>query len=214
MEEINLISLKVIREKSIGYTFNPILKPEDIFKMVKGLIGDADREYFLVINVDVKNKPTSIEITSIGTLTEANIHPREIFKNAYLLSASFIICIHNHPSGDPTPSIEDIEITKRLKKIGEVHAIYLQDHLIIGKNKYYSFYEFIKRLNWGRRQFNVEEDWSPMNDYETTRMIVTSTSYNPNVEFNEYVHWGAALYDLIDILNMLAKFIYLCSVCC
>ncbi len=89
-------------------------------------------------------------------------------------------------------------------EIGTIGSMYVDLNDVYEKymtDKYYSFYEFIKRLNWGRRQFNVEEDWAPMNDYETTRMVVTSTSYNPNIEFNEYVHWGAALYDLIDILN-------------
>lgn len=141
MEEINLISLKVIREKSIGYTFNPILKPEDIFKMVKGLIGDADREYFLVINVDVKNKPTSIEITSIGTLTEANIHPREIFKSAIITNSNKIILSHTHPSGNPEPSYEDRKVTKNLQNAGKIIGIPILDHIIIGEDHYFSFAE-------------------------------------------------------------------------
>ena len=66
---------------------------------------------------------------------------KRLFKNAYLLSASFIICLHNHPSGDPTPSKEDIQITKNINEIGTLHAIFLIDHIIIGKNNYYSFYE-------------------------------------------------------------------------
>ncbi len=83
----------------------------------------------------------------IGSIDKSIAHPREIFKYAYLLSASFIICIHNHPSGDPTPSKEDISITDRLNKLGNLHAIYLIDHLIIGTNSYYSFYENKNILN-------------------------------------------------------------------
>lgn len=77
----------------------------------------------------------------MGTVDRSLVHPREVFKNAYLLSASYIICIHNHPSGDPTPSNEDINLTIKLKEIGELHGIGLVDHIIIGNNTYYSFYE-------------------------------------------------------------------------
>ena len=69
------------------------------------------------------------------------VHPREIFKYAYLLSASSIICVHNHPSGDPKPSEEDIKITNLLNEIGNLQGIRLIDHIIIGDKAYYSFYE-------------------------------------------------------------------------
>ena len=71
----------------------------------------------------------------------STVHPREIFKYAYLNSASYIICIHNHPSGDVTPSNEDIKFTKELLKIGNAQKIPLLDHLILGEDNYYSFYE-------------------------------------------------------------------------
>ena len=69
------------------------------------------------------------------------MHPRDIFKEAYLLSACNFICIHNHPSGDATPSNEDVNVTRLLKQIGSLHGINLIDHIIIGKDNYYSFYE-------------------------------------------------------------------------
>ena len=83
----------------------------------------------------------------IGSINYSIAHPREIFKNAYLLSASFIICLHNHPSGDPTPSKEDIQITKNINEIGALHAIFLIDHIIIGRDCYYSFHENHHILN-------------------------------------------------------------------
>ena len=76
-----------------------------------------------------------------GTVNYSLVHPREIFKVAYLLSASYIICIHNHPSGDASPSTNDIEITKKIKDISILHGIGLIDHIIIGNNNYYSFFE-------------------------------------------------------------------------
>ena len=77
----------------------------------------------------------------IGTLNKSLVHPREIFKDAYLNSAAKIVCVHNHPSGDPTPSKEDVMITRKIKEIAMIHGIRLVDHLIVGVNSYYSFYE-------------------------------------------------------------------------
>ena len=71
--------------------------------------------------------------------------PREVFKNAFLESAYSIIVIHNHPSGDPTPSNEDIKVTETLMQIGKIMAIPVVDHIIIGNNQYYSFYEFMNK---------------------------------------------------------------------
>lgn len=77
----------------------------------------------------------------MGTLNRSSVHPREVFKEAYLRSASSIICIHNHPSGNITPSKEDIRLTKALKEIGDTFGIPVLDHIIISDNSYYSFYE-------------------------------------------------------------------------
>ena len=76
----------------------------------------------------------------MGTINRSIVHPREIFKEAYLTSSSKIICMHNHPSGDVTPSIEDIRLTKSLIEIGKLQGIPLIDHLIVSDENYYSFY--------------------------------------------------------------------------
>ena len=76
-----------------------------------------------------------------GTLNYSLIHPREVFKEAYMLSASAIICVHNHPSGNVKPSIQDLESTNNLVEIGRIHGIKLLDHIIIGNDNYYSFLE-------------------------------------------------------------------------
>ena len=77
----------------------------------------------------------------MGTLNQSVVHPREIFKEAYKLSASSIVCLHNHPSGNVMPSSEDIHLTESLIKIGKINGIPVVDHLIISENGYYSFYE-------------------------------------------------------------------------
>ena len=121
--------------------------PNNIINYFHSLFLDKLQEEFYVIYLDNKKKYLDKKRLFIGSVNKSIANPREIFKYAYLTSASFIICIHNHPSGDPTPSKEDITITKNLYELGNLHAIYLVDHLIIGKNAYYSFYENNHNLN-------------------------------------------------------------------
>lgn len=121
-----------------GIILNNSLK---IYEYFKDLIGDKKQEYFYTVYVDTKGRYIDKKCLFVGTINNSIVHPREIFKEAYLLSANGIICIHNHPSGDPTPSKEDIMITRKIKEIGMIHGIRLVDHLIVGVNSYYSFYE-------------------------------------------------------------------------
>ena len=121
--------------------------PETIIYYFNSLFKDKMQEEFYVIYLDNKKKYLDKKKLFVGSINASIVHPREIFKEAYLLSASYIICIHNHPSGDPMPSHEDIEFTKKLNEIGILHGIYLVDHLIIGCDCYYSFYENNNDLN-------------------------------------------------------------------
>jgi DNA repair protein RadC len=92
------------------------------------------REVFATIHLDSKNRLLCVEMVSIGSLNAAIVHPREVFKAALLSSAAALVLVHNHPSGDPTPSREDLELTKRLKEAGELLGIRVLDHVIIGSN--------------------------------------------------------------------------------
>lgn len=112
-----------------------------VFKFFNNLFLNKKQEYFYCIYLDNKKKVIDVKLLFIGTINQSIVHPREVFKEAYLLSASAIICIHNHPSGNVEPSTEDIELTKRLSSIGYLMGIKLVDHLIIGNNQYYSFIE-------------------------------------------------------------------------
>ena len=105
------------------------------------LFKDKKQEEFYVIYLDNKKRYIAKKLLFIGSINYSIAHPREIFKEAYLLSASSIICIHNHPSGDVTPSRADDLITNKIKEIGLLHEIHLIDHLIIGKNNYYSYFD-------------------------------------------------------------------------
>ena len=104
-------------------------------------MGDKKQEYFYCVYMDTKQKYIDKKCLFIGTINTSTVHPREIFKEAYLLSASKIICVHNHPSGDATPSKADINLTRKIKEISIIHGIELIDHIIIGNGNYYSFHD-------------------------------------------------------------------------
>ena len=119
-----------------------VLNSSDIiFNYFRDILYDKKQEFFYCIYVDTKNKYIDKKCLFIGTINSSVVHPREVFKEAYLLSASGIICVHNHPSGDVTPSKEDINLTKKLKEISLIHGIKLVDHIIIGNETYFSFFD-------------------------------------------------------------------------
>ncbi len=120
--------------------------PETIYLYNKHLFKNKKQEYFYCLYLDNKNKLIERKLLFMGTINRSIVHPREIFKEAYLTSASGIVCMHNHPSGDIKPSIEDIHITKTLIDIGKIQGINIVDHMIIGNNNYYSFYDNKKDL--------------------------------------------------------------------
>ncbi len=116
-----------------------IYSSNSIYEYYQDKLKDKLQEYFYCVYLDTKNHIIKDKLLFIGTINESLIHPREIFKEAYLLSASGIICIHNHPSGNVNPSNNDIIMTKQLVEVGKILGIKVLDHIIIGKNNYYSF---------------------------------------------------------------------------
>ena len=111
-----------------------------VYEYMKDKFDDNKQEYFYALYLDTKKNLIDKKLLFIGTINQSIVHPREIFKNAYLLSASSIICVHNHPTGDFDPSKEDILFTKSLIEIGKIQGIKIVDHIIIG-NGYYSFFD-------------------------------------------------------------------------
>lgn len=144
-KRVDIVSLKLVKENSILYETRKISNPYNAYRLVKNFLADSDREKFVVVCLDIKNKPVSIEVVSIGTLSSTMVHPREVFKVAVLTNASKIICFHNHPSGNANFSNEDEVITKKLHKCGEILGIELIDHIVVGDDdKYFSFKENFK----------------------------------------------------------------------
>ncbi|MGB9676989.1 MAG: RadC family protein [Candidatus Ratteibacteria bacterium] len=126
-------------EKELIEKERPLSSPDEVVKYIMPRMRDLKREVFKVIHLDSKNRPVEIREIEEGTVNQANPIIREIFYKVIENFIPSIICIHNHPSGDPSPSKEDIEFTKRLKEAGEILGINVLDHIIIGDNLYYSF---------------------------------------------------------------------------
>lgn len=137
-KRVDIVTIKMIKENSILYKNRQISSPQDAVNLVRDFLENSDREKLIVCCLDVKNQPTIINTVSVGSLNSSIVHPREVFKAAILGNSASIIIFHNHPSGDPTPSQEDINITKRLSESGKILGINLIDHIIIGYKNYIS----------------------------------------------------------------------------
>ena len=133
-KRVDIVAIKMVKEGSILYTKRKITSPSDAVSIGNEFLHNADREKLLVCSLDTRNQPLTINIASEGSLNSAIVHPREIFKAAILSNAASIILFHNHPSGDVSPSNEDINITRRIKEAGKIIGIELLDHIIIGFN--------------------------------------------------------------------------------
>lgn len=114
-----------------------------IFRAILNTLDELDREkeHFYTICLDAKNKIKLVDLVSVGSLSASIVHPRETFRRAIIEGAASIILGHNHPSGDPTPSKEDIALTQRLQQAGEILAVKVLDHIIIGGDNHVSLAE-------------------------------------------------------------------------
>lgn len=114
--------------------------PNQVFETFSFLMKET-KEVFLTLHLDGKNRIIAVDMVSVGSLNQSIVHPREVFKTACLSNAAAVILIHQHPTGDPSPSSEDISITRRLKEAGELMGIKILDHIIVGDGNYHSFVE-------------------------------------------------------------------------
>lgn len=118
-----------------------IRTPAEAFQVVRGELDFLDREHFMVINLNTRNQVMAIDTVSVGSLNSSLVHPREVFKLPIKRSAASLILTHNHPSGDVTPSKEDLEVTRRLVEAGKLLGMEILDHLIVGQNNFCSLKE-------------------------------------------------------------------------
>ncbi|MEH7273199.1 RadC family protein [Neobacillus vireti] len=130
------------RIANLNYTDRYVIRsPEDGANYVMNDMRFLSQEHFVCLYLNTKNQVLHKQTIFIGSLNASIVHPREVFREALKRSAASIICLHNHPSGDPAPSREDIEVTKRLVECGKMIGIDVLDHLIIGENKFVSLKE-------------------------------------------------------------------------
>lgn len=124
------MNIRLVKEPSL-YGENPITYPDDVLKVVANELKDYDREVFAIINLKSDGKPINLNICSVGTLNASMVSPREVFKSAILSNAAAFIAVHNHPSGNKTPSEEDKDVTERLAECGRMMDIRMLDHIIV-----------------------------------------------------------------------------------
>jgi DNA repair protein RadC len=129
------------RKDEVIQTKINIESPQDTVNLVKSKLIDKKKEHFLVLSLDSRNNLIKVSEVSVGSLNASIVHPREVFREAIQSSAASVIMVHNHPSNDPTPSEDDLEITKRLVEAGKILGIEVIDHIIVTKDRFISFKE-------------------------------------------------------------------------
>ena len=133
-----------LKDNNIKHT---LANSKDIYNYMKYLLNNKKQEYFYCLYVNNKKELIERKLLFMGTVNRSTVHPREVFKNAYLTSASGIICVHNHPTGDINPSNEDIFFTESIVEIGKISGIPVLDHIIVGNDSYYSFHDSSNIIN-------------------------------------------------------------------
>ncbi len=146
MISINVYTLKQFKDKEAPCNLaNSIIRtPRDAYAIIQNALDleHESSEHFGILTLNTKNGVAGLHVIAIGTLYAALIHPREVFKAAIMNNAASLICFHNHPSGDPTPSQADIELTDRLTEAGEIVGIEVKDHIIIGDGTFQSLLKY------------------------------------------------------------------------
>jgi len=143
----NIFGLKLFQSVAERYQKEQIpkkitlLSPKEVAAYLQTKFGNQSKEHFVILLLNTKNQLIDMEVVSVGTINASLVHPREVFVSAIHKLATSIILAHNHPSGDPTPSTEDVLLTKRLVEVGTVMDIHVLDHVVITGQEYYSMKE-------------------------------------------------------------------------
>lgn len=138
-DKLEQVAIRMVEQPPL-YSKEPMNNPDAAIRVMNEFLSQMDRELFCIVNLQADLTPINMNIVSVGSLNEALINPREIFKSAILSNAHSMMLIHNHPSGNLTPSTSDIQTTARMQELGELMGISLVDHIITGRDgNYYSF---------------------------------------------------------------------------
>jgi DNA repair protein RadC len=139
--QIPVVSCRLVKERTQDSPSKRVRSAVDVYELARRYMDGLDRESFVVLLLNTQNQIVGINTVTVGTLDASLVHPREVFKPAILASAASIILVHNHPSGDPTPSAEDRSVTRQLRTAGALIGIDVLDHVVIGEGRYVSFAE-------------------------------------------------------------------------
>lgn len=141
MYHIPIVTVQLVRERTYASPVRVISSPLDAYHLLQAWLEARDRECVALVLLDARHRVLALHLVSIGSLNASLVHPRECFKPAILANASAVLLAHNHPSGDASPSQEDLALTQRLKQAGELLGIPVLDHLILGQETFISLKE-------------------------------------------------------------------------
>ena len=134
--KIPVYETRLVRQSTVAYRAEAVTSSDAacrvIVQLVTPILADSTCERFLIVSLDTKLKPIGVHQITVGTLDASLVHPREVFQAALLANSSAIILVHNHPSGDLTPSMQDYQVTDNLKKAGDILGVRVLDHIIVG----------------------------------------------------------------------------------
>ena len=139
--KVGIVHLCVVREERSLYGMGRLRSPGDSVEIVRPLLEASDREMLVVLSLTTKMEPLALEIVAVGGIRGCCVDIGNIFKHSLLNNAAGVMCFHNHPSGDPSPSGHDYQFTRLVKRAGRLLGIELVDHVIIGREGFYSFKE-------------------------------------------------------------------------
>jgi DNA repair protein RadC len=155
---INLVCEEAAPEDG-GGDLKPITNQEDAYRYLKAGLENRDRETFVSVLLDARLVPLGVNLVAVGQLDQATVHPREVFKAAVLASASSVLVAHNHPSGDPSPSMVDRDVTVGLAHAGKILGIRVWDHIIVGRDAYESLHTLCNSI-WKKEKPKSPFSWS------------------------------------------------------
>ena len=139
--DLKTFTVSLVREPAIYPRGEHVHEASEVELVARAIYRglDADKEHFVLLALNNKNRINGFKVISTGSMTTTLVHPREVWRAALHFAACGVVFIHNHPSGDPSPSPEDIDITKRLKEVGDVMGVRILDHIVLGDEKIFSF---------------------------------------------------------------------------
>lgn len=140
MYKLKGVCVRLCEDRSL-YSTCPISCPEDLVGLLRSEMETYDREHLLLVCLNNRNQPINVSTVAIGGLSGATFEVASIYKTALLSNAKYIVLAHNHPSGDPSPSEDDFNATRKIREAGELLGIRLLDHIVVGNGNYYSFAE-------------------------------------------------------------------------